>query len=50
VVVNAFLSLEDDFTLVRERFDNASSPFDGVRVATQQHDAKAPAAPAATST
>jgi len=33
VMVDAFLSLEDDFVLVRERFDNeAASRFDGVRV------------------
>jgi putative two-component system response regulator len=36
VIVDAFLALEDDFTLVRNRFDSATSLFDGVRVTAQQ--------------
>jgi HD-GYP domain-containing protein (c-di-GMP phosphodiesterase class II) len=35
-IVDAFETLEDDFVLVRNRFDNASSPFDGVRIAEPQ--------------
>jgi putative two-component system response regulator len=31
-IVDAFVALEDDFVLIRERFDNTASPFDGVRV------------------
>lgn len=34
-VVEAFLACEDEFQLVRERFMNATSPFDGVRLLDQ---------------
>jgi putative two-component system response regulator len=40
-IVDAFRALEDDFVLVRNRFDNAASLFDGVRVVEPRVEAAA---------
>lgn len=36
VIVDAFFHLADDFQLVRQRFDNVTSPFDGERLQSRQ--------------
>jgi len=42
VLVDAFLHLQDDFQLIRSRYEEIASPFDGIRL---QAPGEAPTSP-----